>query len=368
VGWVLKNVLNAMNSTDSSRKVTIKDVAREAKAGLATVSLALRDDPRITASRRAHIKAVAKALDYHPNPAGAGLAHFKQGSTVQPARAALAWINRWPDPQKLHNYLEFDGYWRGALRTAEKYGYHLEQFGLQHETLPRLEQIISARGIRGILLPPHRQGSEWDGFDWSHFAVVRFGRSIESLPFHLVSADQATNTLLAFKEIGARGYERIGMVMQTIRKHFHFDAGFLKAQLEVEARRRLPLCLLDEENPSAMQTQFERWLKKCRPDAVLTNIPQARDMLAAAGLRVPEDIGLAANSVLDGHADAGIHQTPEEIGRSAVLLLISLLHDNDRGFPSISHELLVKGRWVDGASLPRRTPGPVAKGKSRGRK
>jgi DNA-binding LacI/PurR family transcriptional regulator len=244
-------------------------------------------------------------------------------------------------------------YWRGAEATALQSGYHLDEFKVSGGvSLPRLEKIITARGIRGILLPPHPFRMDWAVFNWGRFSVVRFGRSIESLPFHLVTADHVANTILAFNAIRARGCQRIGMALQQNRRHLLLDAGFLKAQLDVPEKQRLPMCLLDES--ADMQPQFERWLKKHRPDAVFTEMPQIRDMLGRAGLRVPEDIGMAANSVLDGHADAGIDQNPEEIGRVAMLLLISLMHDNDRGIPPIPHELLVKGKWVDGSTLPPR--------------
>jgi hypothetical protein len=35
-------------------------------------------------------------------------------------------------------------------------------------------------------------------------------------------------------------------------------------------------------------------------------------------------------------------------------MLISQIHDYDRGIPLIPRELLVEGKWVDGSSLPRR--------------
>ena len=42
------------------------------------------------------------------------------------------------------------------------------------------------------------------------------------------------------------------------------------------------------------------------------------------------------------------------------LMLISLIHDNARGIPPIHRELLVKGRWVDGSTLPWRHRKPGA--------
>jgi LacI family transcriptional regulator len=87
---------------------------------------------------------------------------------------------------------------------------------------------------------------------------------------------------------------------------------------------------------------------------VLTVVGEVKTMLHDCGVRVPEDTGLASLNVLDSQIDAGINQNAEEIGRVAVLTLISLIQDNDRGIPPIPREILIKGRWVDGSSLPQR--------------
>ena len=71
---------------------------------------------------------------------------------------------------------------------------------------------------------------------------------------------------------------------------------------------------------------------------------------------MPEDIGLAAFSVLDGNADAGIYQNSEEIGRAAVQLLISLIHHNEHGVPEVCREVLAEGQWQDGSTLPPKHP------------
>jgi LacI family transcriptional regulator len=61
--------------------------------------------------------------------------------------------------------------------------------------------------------------------------------------------------------------------------------------------------------------------------------------------------------VLDGGADSGMDQHPEEIGRVGMLLLNSLIHDGAHGIPAIFRQTVVEGRWVDGSSLPDRTRG-----------
>jgi LacI family transcriptional regulator len=66
--------------------------------------------------------------------------------------------------------------------------------------------------------------------------------------------------------------------------------------------------------------RFHRWMEKERPDALLSTVEQ-RILLRDAGYRVPEDIAVAATSILDGGVDSGIDQHPEEIGRVGFLLM-----------------------------------------------
>ena len=83
-------------------------------------------------------------------------------------------------------------------------------------------------------------------------------------------------------------------------------------------------------------------------DAIFTDLPALPDLLEKIGLRVPEDVALASAAVLDSGIDAGINPQSEEIGRVAVLLLSSLVHDAAPGLPTISRQMLVEGSWVDG--------------------
>ena len=95
-------------------------------------------------------------------------------------------------------------------------------------------------------------------------------------------------------------------------------------------------------------------MKKNRLDAILADLAETRTMLDQLGYRVPEDIGLASTSILDGNADAGIDQNSEEIGKAAMETLISLLNHNQYGIPKIVREVLITGSWVDGSTLPPR--------------
>ena len=78
--------------------------------------------------------------------------------------------------------------------------------------------------------------------------------------------------------------------------------------------------------------------------------------LKERNLRIPQDVAVASTSVADIPVSAGLNQNSEEIGRVAILLLLSQINDNARGLPPICRQSLVQGRWIDGASLPDRNP------------
>ena len=48
---------------------TLQDIAKRAGVGKATVSLALRNDPKISAATRERVRAIAEELKYRPDPA-----------------------------------------------------------------------------------------------------------------------------------------------------------------------------------------------------------------------------------------------------------------------------------------------------------
>jgi LacI family transcriptional regulator len=323
-----------------------------------TVSRALRNQPSVSPALRDAIQKKASEMGYRPNPMLAALVHYRNARKKKPVRAALAWINAWADPKRLRSFREFDLYWKGAESAADKLGFRLDEFVVNEKTpLPRLEKILTTRNIQGIILPPSGQGSmptPWDEFDWDRFSVIRISRSVD-MNFHLVTADQFNNTILAFEKIRALSYERIGFVGAPTTTPRQFGAGFLWAQTELPERLRLPPLFLESNDAAANVRPLSKWLKETRPDAILTEIKNLPHLLSSAGCRVPQDIGLAATTVLDCPISAGIHQNPEEIGRIAVLQLVSMMNENERGLPKIFRHILIEGEWVDGDTLPVRS-------------
>ncbi len=338
----------------SPPRATLRDIAKSLGICHATVSLALRNSPQISTARREQIQEACQRLGYRPNPMASALGYQRSQKRFRNIAAEIAWVNFWPDPRQLHVYKEFDSYWKGATDRAEKLGYRLENFtGKEYSSLNRLEKILRARNIRGLLIPPHSHWpSEWKFSCWDEFHVVRFGYSIPYPDVHTVTSDQFYNSLLAFDKIQERGYRRIGYVTSAKRRT-RFRAGFLLAQADFPKKDQIPpLVMPTEEQNQTGQKQLACWLARHRPDAVLTDIAMLKQMLEAEGFRVPGDVGLATLSVLDGNATAGIFQDSETIGRAAVEILVTRINSNHEGISASVQETLIHGRWIDGDTLP----------------
>ena len=129
--------------------------ARQLNVSHTTISRALRNDPEISRPMRERVQAAARETGYRPDPMLSALAHYRRSRNTLPVAAELAWINHWPNPRKLRTFKEFNLYWKGAFEEADRCGFRLEEFVLEQDmTLARLENILRARNIRGILLPP----------------------------------------------------------------------------------------------------------------------------------------------------------------------------------------------------------------------
>lgn len=168
------------------RRTTIRDIARHLGLDQSTVSLALRHHPRISLATREKILRAADSLGYRPDPMLGALACYRRSHEAAPVTAELGWINRWSPPERFHAFREFDAYWRGASAAAREAGYQLVDFQFGDAPLSRLERMLRARGIAGIVIPPHHGArNEWDEPDLARFAVVRIGHSVR-LPAHAV--------------------------------------------------------------------------------------------------------------------------------------------------------------------------------------
>jgi DNA-binding LacI/PurR family transcriptional regulator len=344
-----------MSEETGSTPATQKDVAKALGISQATVSFALKGDPKISESRREEILEAARSLGYRPSPAASSLAQLRHSKSKKTQGEVFGWLNLWKNPKDLNRKKEFHQYFLGAKAAADSFGFRLDEFNLSGNlSQSRLGSILTARGIEGILLPPHPFENDFEGINWSTFSLIRIGHSIDQLPVNMVSSDQVNNTILAYRKIRERGYKRIGFIYNP-SKHWLFDAGFLKAQMESPVKDRIPILFWKNDDLPRMKELMKKWLINHKPDAIFTTHPPVPSLLNEMGYKVPDDIGVSSSSIRDVEVDSGIDQNPVEIGRASVVALITQMHDNERGIPLKFKETLIKGTWVDGNSLPPRS-------------
>jgi LacI family transcriptional regulator len=338
-------------------RVTIRDMAARIGVSHVTVSLALRDSTRISLARRNQVQKLAREMGYRPDPILSSLIAYRYGKRPSHIQNALAWINHWEHPEGWRKIKDFEAYWRGASNAAERCGYRLDEFVWRPEfTAQRFETILQTRNIRGVLIPPHPSQPDWGNLNWDNFSVIRFGLSVISPHSHVVTSDHLRSIVSSVEKIHSYGYKRIGFVLPAdfdLRSGGSYTGGFIAAQRMFGLAHCLPALLTSYNlTNESFQTIFKHWLNKNKPDAILTVDKRILSALKQFGLRIPEDIAVAAATIHDIPLDAGVDQNSEEIGRIASETLIALINANERGKPIIPRRILIEGSWVDGSSLP----------------
>jgi len=293
-------------------------------------------------------------MGYRPNLDAAALGRRRAAAPSQQTVAHIAWIQRGPESHPDKNLAR---YRQGARDAAKRYGYVLEEFtGTTNLALEQLDRVLKARDINGILLPvpPGLPKSE-KSFPWQDYSVVRLSDPSARSVFPLVASDHFSNCLLAFEKICALGYPRVGFVTNRTTET-RFTAGFLTAQLSLPEPQRIPIHFLTSRTDTIIEQQrLDQWIRKHRPDALLTNLAYLSPILKSADYRVPQDIGLASLNILESDDIAGIDPKPEAIGNAAAEMLILQLNARGLNIPESSREMLIVGEWKPGISLPPRS-------------
>lgn len=337
---------------------TLKSIAAAAGVTPATVSLCLRDHPRIPAATRDRIKALARELGYQPNPYVAALMRLRRQGRAPTDRPLIGLVcaQRAADGWRLHSAPTIRQMWEGAWERVGRRGYRPQEFWLHEAGMSneRFSAMVHARGIRGLLIGPVAEGDAPPALDWTHFAAVSLSVPLPGLPIATVCNDHYYSSLQVVRECHARGYRRPALVLHAghrWRFQGRWEAGFVVAAGMLPGLAPLPpYYVTDWRRPAALV----EWLRRERPDVVIT---PAADVvtgpLRRAGLRVPQEIGLALLACpRPGDEHSGIYQNGRLIGASAADAVISMVERHERGLPEQATTLMLEGQWNEGKTLP----------------
>ncbi len=340
-----------------AQPVRMCEIARELGVDASTVSRALRGDPRIGAAVAARVRSLADRLGYRPNPlVSALMASRRPGGKASEANVVALVTNYGREDWRTKDVCRWE--YEGVRRRAEQLGFRVEVFPLsdyQGDTA-RLESTLRARGIVGVLLGFSREGDQPVTFNPAGFAVAGL-----SAYFRAASVDRANfhgffNVQLALRQMHDLGYRRVALVVPELNNSISnnlWSGAFLDWQRGVPEQDR---CELFVPSPGLEFPEFRAWMSRNQPDALLVYKIQLRGFITKLGLRVPEDLGLAYlyRTAREMKDTTGIDGNLPEVGAAAFDLVVERLNANRLGPTEHPKEVLIKGTWRTGATLPAR--------------
>lgn len=360
---------------------TLASIAQRLGVSTATVSMALRNYPRISSEMREKVKGIADQLGYRSDPhVQRAMARIRLGRPVATKAnlCALGGPSSFADP------------FAAALIAAARlradhlgYGFSLERLDQVHPEPTKLTRMLVHRGVDGLLLLP--RGTPWDCADllaWSRFSVVAIGHCVRSPDFDRVTVDWFSTIEGTCADLVGRGYQRVGAVIDSrldelgghriatalagIHLHlplepapvFHYrttDGQMLAAVPPVP----VPMVISGQAARAAFVPVWEdfcdrlkAWYRRERPEAlVIDSEGTALAVLHALGLVAPADLGV---TVLNRRSDsqfAGWEERPVKVGEMAIDLLDSKVRQAEVGVPATPSVRMIKGLWRDGPSV-----------------
>ena len=328
-GQTEQQIIGGTEQVVDMRRVTIKDVAREAGVSISTVSNALNDVDVLSPNTKAQILAVAKRLNYFPNPHG-------QGLRVKESKAIGLFVS------------ELTGSYYGILAdtmhwACQNHGYELYIYITnRNETI--LNNILGQRVDGAVILYEGIEDATLERLRESGRPVVFLDRPVEEPHLASVVFDSLRDGEMATEYLISLGHRDL-MFVSGLKDNFdsiHRQEGFL------QAIKRHGITLRPENTLHGLFEQEESYREVTRylqaghalPDAIFA----ANDLSAIgcfkalrdAGLRVPEDVSLIGCDdielcdLLDPPMTT-IHTNFQLQGELAIEKLMRMIHAEETG-------------------------------------
>jgi LacI family transcriptional regulator len=337
-----------------SDSVSQKDVAKSAGVSVMTVSRVLRNSPRVSAETKERVLTTAREMGYAPDPLVAQLMerirqrrhHGKSETIALLTEPGLSDLN-------LHNYVTLDH----VRQRAASHGYRVEEFriGLGGLSASRVRKILATRNINGVLVSVNSPNCTSSELDYNGLAAATFGFGLPRPSLHRASTNITEGLLAIFERLERRGYSRIGLAITPwadLRAGHTYSGALLHYQQSLPAKRQLPLLLLSQPSLDNDRALFEKWMRKHKPDVLISMHEPVKAWLEQMGLDIPKDIGLVVHDWIPAmNGLAGMDHRRQQVAAAAVDLLVAHLHHHEYGIPDPPWQILIPPRFVDGNSL-----------------
>jgi LacI family transcriptional regulator len=314
---------------------------------------------KVAKSTQLRILAAATETGYHHNTLVGQVMRATRRGEAQNHLGTIAFVTPVADSHEWRATPTLCRNWEAARERAESFGFGITEFTLSSSGMTgrRLGEILTARGISGVLLAAFPTEPHEISLPWDDFAFVQVGHCIKSPRLDCVVSDHTEAVTMAARTIAGTGFRRIGLAIERYQDEItdgRWSLGYAGLRATVPDLAEIPPLLPVQMNADL----FLKWVEEHAVDCVLTlstfrNEPNHMEAwLATVGRHAPGDIGLASLDATSVHEDwSGVEQHSEEIGRAAVDLLFSKLQAGERGIPRLPRTLQVHGHWRDGRTL-----------------
>jgi len=341
----------------STSQVTLGDLASEAGVSRATVSRALKDNPVISKAVRERIQKLAEAMGYRPDPEAARLMSYLKSNSQGRFESVIGLLNAYGSEECLKKDNYTAKLIAGAVERAEKLGYSIDLLNLGETGMSprRIDQIIAARGIRGVLIPPEPTPLFETKLDWSQIASVATTTTAQPLNLHRVLPHNFENIRLLLDRIIEKGHRRVGLITwDDLEKRQMSAAGSIYGLYAHIEKRIEPLDVHHwnwKEPESEKQSRIKAWIEQNQPEVILGFGSYCIDTIAeATGMQVPADLSFVSYGDSEPHLSR-IGQDARKIGAAAIDLLSAQIQRGDTGLPETPKTTLIEGHFVEGNTL-----------------
>ena len=310
--------------------ITLKQLAKELKVSISTVSKALRDSPEISLETIEKVKFLANKYNYRPNKIALSL---KSNRTLTIGVIIPDILNRF-----------YSKVLNGIHDSADKHGYDVITINTKESLLKEIDslQILSTGNVDGVIIAMSEETLNKN--DYSHIKdftmketpIVMFDRVTDKINCDKVIIDDFDAIYNEVKSLKDLGRKKIGFIstINDLNVGKYRANGFRKATFDFFGRFNKNLILRISKNHDK-HIEIENFIKKNKPDALISadiicgviSINIARNL----NIEVPKElsvVGFGDKTISEYSSPklTTIYQHGTEIGNRSVELLVDRMN------------------------------------------
>jgi LacI family transcriptional regulator len=332
---------------------SVRSLARQLGLSPATVSLALRDSPRVVPATKERVRRAASRAGYRSNPLVNSVLTGVRRSAHGSFQGTLMALNYSPaaTPTLVPFHREV---LVGAKRRASELGFSLSLcwVGPRILTIERLNAILAARGVQGVVVMPFAETLDFSALAWHSIAAVVMDHCLSAPALTTVLPDHHLSIIHALERLAELGYRRPGLVLDASRDtrlHYRWSAGYCSFSSRLGRGEIVPVLI----EPQVTREAFVAWFEAHRPDVIIGHRQvEIIGWLQECDRRVPADVGFVQLNWTERTGPcAALDQQPAVLGAAAVDAVVAQLHRNERGLPEYPMTIMMPARWIDGPTI-----------------